>query len=289
MRRVYIVIAAASVAAIILAGCAAAGADAGTGGSNGADAPQDDGTVTVSVSGTRISVSLSGASGDNWLWAWLYTADEWNLDDPETILAAGSQQISDGTASFVLKESDGSFGYTEVEWQGTGGSTYDLYFMTALESGGPLDEGMKTTADMPVSITMDGDKTVDVAMVDYVPTTGTLTVTLSGAVAENGKLFAVAVWDEGDGPWANEPIDGTFEDATITAGTATVQIVPWVGMQAATQYDVFIFIFMDQRPEGPVPGEDMLYKGEPVAWWVDGDRTMLPEYGDFEVIPEPQP
>ncbi len=117
------------------------------------------------------------------------------------------------------------------------------------------------------------------------PTTGTLTVTLSGAADQNGKLLAVGIWDKDDGPWANEPIEGTFGDATITAGTATVQIEPWDGMEAATQYDVFIFIFMESGGP-PQPGTDLLYKGGPIAWLVDGDRTIPAEYDDFEDFEE---
>ncbi len=286
MKRLHTLLAVAGVAALVLAGCPGVGVDTGTDtgtGGNGGDPSPDDGTVTV---------SLSGAMGEeNHLWAWLYRAGEWNLDDPQTVVAAGSQQIEDGSASFVLKNSDGSYGYTADEWVGTGGAAYDLYVMIMGESGEPLPEGMKTTADLPMSITIDGDRDVDLAydaMVDYVPTTGTLTVTLSGAAAQNGKLLAVGIWDEGDGPWANPPIDGTLQAETIAAGTATVHIdTTDTDMDAATPYDVFIFIFMEVKEGPPEPGTDLLYKNAPVAWWVDGDRTMLPEYDDFGVIPLP--
>lgn len=277
MRRLYIVLVAICIAALLAGGCDSTGA-----GSDGNGDPVQDGTVTVSLSGA------SAIDGQH-LWGWLYAADEWNLDSGEKVLAGGTQPISGGSASFVLKQSDGNWGYTDAPWSGTGGSSYDLYIITASEGGEPL-ETSRITADWPEKVTIDGDTSVELSygtMVAYEPTTGTLTVILTGAEARNGKIFAAGVWAEGGGPWESEAIAADVD--TIASGTATVEIEPWETMVAGTEYDVFMLILMEERAEGPEPGEDYVYQGQsdayPVPWYVDGPRTMRPEYAGFVVIP----
>lgn len=243
-----------------------------------------DGTATVSLSGA------SEVDGEH-LWVWLYAGDEWNIDSPETVLAAGSQEISGGTASFVLKESDENWGYTSDEWSGTGGNSYDLYIMTAPEDGEPT-ETSKIAAEYPLEVTIDGNESVEVAystMAAYEPTTGTLTVTLEGAEEQNGELLTVGVWPKGDHPAEDEPL--AHGSTAIDSGTATVSIEPWdsPAQEAGTEYGVFIFITLEDRGDnGPAPGTDYVYKThtDPVPWYVYGDRTMLPHYDDFVIIPE---
>jgi len=264
-------------AALLFGACESTGADSDNGGA--------DGTVTVSLSGA------SEVDGEH-LWVWLYAGDEWNIDSPETVLAAGSQVISGGTASFVLNESDENWGYTSAEWSGTGGASYDLYIMTAPETGEPSGTS-KTAADYPLSVTIDGNESVEVAystMTVYEPTTGTLTVTLEGATGHDGEILAIGVFAEGEHPANDEPL--AHGSTAIASGTATVSVEPgdWaVTMEAGTEYGVFILITMEDRGDaGPTPGTDYIYKThtDPVPWYVYGDRTMLPHYDDFVIIPE---
>lgn len=118
-------------------------------------------------------------------------------------------------------------------------------------------------------------------------TTGTLTVTLSGAEEQNDQTLVAGVWEEGDHPADTPPIEGTAKTDTIASGAATVAIPPWDGMEAGTRYDVFIFIFTEGRSSGaPEPGKDYVYEStSAVPWIVDGDRTIDTAYEDYIVIP----
>jgi hypothetical protein len=283
-------------AAFVAVGCDSAGAGGGGGGD---DTTIDGGTVTVTAENDRtVTVALSGASGTDGdhLWAWLYGEDEWNTDSKETILAAGSQLISGGSASFVLNESDGNWGYTDIEWSGETDMTYDMMIFTGSADAQPTDiSTISEDHPIPVSIiTVTGNTNVKVSeMVTYAPTTGALTVILTGtgvvpdSVDVKGKDLVVGVFPEDGHPAEDEPL--TYNSATIDeTGTATITISPWDGMTAATQYDVFIIIFMEDRgEEGPQPGEDYIYKThtEGVPWYVYGDRTMRPADDDFILIP----
>lgn len=117
-------------------------------------------------------------------------------------------------------------------------------------------------------------------------TTGTLTVTLSGAEAQNGQTLLAGVWEEGIHPADSPPIEGTAKTDTIASGTATVTIPPWDGMKVGARYDVFILIYIDHTDGEPQPGIDYVYKStSAIPWTVDGDRTIDTAYGDYIVIP----
>lgn len=117
-------------------------------------------------------------------------------------------------------------------------------------------------------------------------TTGTLTVTLSGADAQDGETLVAGVWEEGDHPADTPPIEGTAKTDTIASGAATVAIPPWDGMEAGTRYDVFIFIYVDHTDGEPRPDTDYVYEStSAVPWIVDGDRTIDTAYEDYIVIP----
>jgi hypothetical protein len=244
--------------------------------------------VNVEIQDGGVTVSLSGAEAANGetLSIWVYEKDEWNVDSPDTVLAAGSGTISDGSVSCILKQSDGSFGYTTETWEGSGGTEYDLYIMTDNDAG----TNTKIYSPYPLTVLVDGDTTESIAygsMQEYVPTTGTLTVTLSGAEAQDGETLVAGVWEEGGHPADAPPITGAEATSSISSGTAEVTILPWDGMVAETQYDVFIFIFTEGRSDGaPEPGKDYVYKStSAVPWYVDSDRTMRPAYEDFILIP----
>ena len=58
-------------------------------------------------------------------------------------------------------------------------------------------------------------------------------------------------------------------------------------MEVGTEYDVFMFIYIGRDEGPPAPGTDLMHDISPVPWSVFGNRTMLPEYGDFSIIPDP--
>ncbi|TVR70348.1 MAG: hypothetical protein EA427_06020 [Spirochaetaceae bacterium] len=238
--------------------------------------PQD-GTMTVFFSGT-----YSGT--DEYLWCRLYQYEEWNMDHPPAVLAAGSALITSNT-TFTLRTANESFGYTDTVWTGTGGAQYDMYVQTGDVNGTPSAEATERFGYYPVRPFINGNTTQEVDhLVGYSTGSGQLTVTLSGAAVHSGKPFGVGVFgtfgDEGPG-------DEVMIEAAAIGADGTAEIAfgafspPW-----DSRYYVVLSIFLEGNPEtDPIAGDgDLIYKITPIPWHVNGGRHMRPAYADFRLF-----
>lgn len=283
MKRLYSVIAAIGIVALLLGGCDSTGADSG-----GSDA--DDGTVTVSLSGA------TDLTGDLFA-VFLYAHDEHSIHTAGRLLAVNYATIgASGNVDLILKQDDGNWGPTGTNFVGTAGTTYDLYIYTDSEDDGTL-EGTDDyepatsfrsyrTVNYPRTVTIDGDQTVSVArdaMVDY--TGGTVTVTLSDAGEHDGKMFFYGIFLSGADPGADDVV--AYAEKMIAEGSADgtevrarfEEMVPWYAVDG-TSYDLYAFIDMDEsgHSDGPTDG-DLAYQ---LTFTVNGDTTIPTTLADYE-------
>ena len=252
--------------------------------------------LTGCFGAVTISLSNAGPADGETLYAYAYEAGEWIVDMPEYVVGAGSATIADGTAEFVLTDSIDAETWepTGNDWTATGGENYDLYIYTYPADGGApasamLDPWKKTVA-------VDGDTTVAVDYADfieYTPTGGTLTVSISGAQEQAGKTLFFDVYESPSDPAVDDRL--AFGEAVIPTG-GSVSIVAqeellaaqgtqnWPGV-AEGDYDVYIFIDVDDSgsESGPTDG-DLLYKVAPITYWQYGDKAMPTRYEDYETV-----
>lgn len=240
--------------------------------------PVEDGTMTVFFNGT-----YSGP--DEYLWCRLYQFEEWNIDHPSTMLAAGSARIASNT-TLTLKTANENFGYTDTTWIGTGGRQYDMYIQTGNIDGTPSAAGTGRFGFYPVRPYVNGNTTQEVGeLVSYSVDYGKLTVTLSGAAVHSGKTFGVGIFGTfGDGG----PGDEVMTDAkVITAdGKAVIDFETFVTPRDS-EYYVVMTIFLEGTPAGgPIAG-DLIYKITPIPWYVNWNRHMRPAFKDFVLFQGP--
>ena len=283
-------------AAVALTGCFGAGV-----------VPEDDdetdgtGETTASNGTVTLSLSNAGPAGGETLYAYAYEAGEWIVDMPEYVVGAGSATIADGTAEFVLTDSidANTWEPTGDDWTATGGANYDLYIYTyaPAEPGAPDPPPMSLVLDpWPKTVAVDGDTTVAVDYIDfdsYTPTSGTLTVSVSGAQEQAGKTLYVAVFQAPSDPEADSPVAQEFmvipDDGTVTKTVQYLELdsmnpVDWYG-DAEGDYDVYIFIDVDGSGSeaGPTDG-DLIYDVAPITYWQYGDKVMPTRYEDYETV-----
>lgn len=131
------------------------------------EAGASDGKVTVSLTN-------HGGGADNYFYTYLYASGETDTGE-SNVLACNFEEIGgDNTASFVLEEEDTSTADNWVpngiQWIGTGGTSYDLYIYTDADDNEPDGDNEQKTDPFPITITIDGDQTVEIdytEMVDY--------------------------------------------------------------------------------------------------------------------------
>ena len=138
-----------------------------------------DPAVTASNGKVTVSLTNHGGGADDYLYAYVYASGETDTDPPENVIAFKSEQIVGGTASFILEEAALGGGYvvaSGTQWIGSGGTSYDLYVYTDTVDNQPsVQDNLETeqkTDPFPISITIDGDQTVEIDytdMVEYIP------------------------------------------------------------------------------------------------------------------------
>ncbi len=126
----------------------------------------------------KITVSLTGASAADTqgLYAFLFADGETVFDNPALLIATNQIEISGGTASFTLEESDGSTWFGNgTEWIGTGGTGYDLYIYIDGNVDGdndpetndpPATPAPRHAASYPVDLSVDASETLDISYDD---------------------------------------------------------------------------------------------------------------------------
>ncbi len=292
LTRLMLVLVIVLFTVIALSGCSILGLLSGDDSSDSSVAAEDNsedsgdspapGTITVTLTGA------SAAEGD-YFYVLAYETGEWRIDMPAYVRGAGQAAIASGSATFVLKDSiDGDWMPVGETWNADAGAVYDIYGYLLSSSAGDM---VSVLDPWPLTLAaIDGDKSVNIDFTDlqsYVPTSGTLTLTISGATDYAGKTLYIGVLNPGDDPLTVEPIaDGS---ATIASdGTAEILAVtvPTGGTWSGTgddEYDVYAFIDMNGNGEsgGPDVG-DMVYDPAPVTYWQYGDKEMPTEASDYE-------
>lgn len=232
------------------------GSDDGGGGGGESD---KDGIVTI---------SLTGAAEKN----------DWELGvavveeggHPETDLLAGdSVLITSGTAEFT----------TAGDWQGSGGTTYDVYMLIQEVWGAPA-EGDLLYCEFPYTYTQNGDLSISLTYgEDFggglgVQLTGFVHSELPGTTPDGEYVFSAWVYvagTDGEDLLEAEYLLGTSGYKSIDAGVAEVQVMThagnfepgsdlWVGDQDES-YDVYYQI------DGPDDG----------IWWTPPSGSNFPE------------
>jgi hypothetical protein len=142
-----------------------------------------------------------------------------------------------------------------------------------------------------MTVTIDGDQTVTIDyadMVDY--TGGTVTVSISGAGAHEGRILTVAIFMKGVVPGASvEPL--ALNEGAIVGGEATLllhnvdQTATFYDIDGK-EYDVYAFIDVDDNGE-PSTG-DLSYKGMgPYSYTQDGDQVPSMPFAEYSVLTIP--
>jgi hypothetical protein len=244
-----------------------------------------DGTVTVSLSGAT-------AADGELLVAYAYDAGEIAISDPSRIRGVEYVEISGGTASVVLKESDGDWGPTSTEWVATAGESYDIYaYTTSDDTDLSYVTGSRVDADYPTVATIDGDHSVSVSYADMVA--NFFAADLSGATDHVGEDFVVGVFPRGAEPGSEPDPMLAMAKCTVGAEGAAYVVVQdvnggaWEGT-SATDYDVYMFIDLDSN-EWPGPGDWHYYDpdapgdpGDPYQYTQSGNEYVETDYGEGE-------
>lgn len=260
-----------------------------------------------SPSSGTVSVSVSNADDTHTLFAFLYAAGEKSIYNDEKMLACNYIDVSGGTASVVLKTTDGNATPTASNWVGTAGSTYDLYVYCDCNADGddePATTGAGTQARRmsayPYQVTIDGNQAITTSfdqMVAYTGGTCTIQVTDSGSTLGVSDIMFFGIFRHGADPSVDDAVaycdDAPFGATTAfetDAITAKAESTPtWYGVDG-TMYDVYVFIDLggtnNGSDDGPQAG-DYYYS---VQYTQDGNETITPSYnntdgGDFEVFP----
>lgn len=248
--------------------------------------PAADGTVTVQLSGA------AALDGDG-LFAFLYAAGEHSIYTADRLLACNvGTLVADGLATIVLKVDDGDFSPAATNWVGTGGTSYDVYIATDDNADTDDEPATSTRAyrpvNFPMSVTINGDQTINLAYSDLVAYTGgTLNITVTGGADDDVMFFGV--FRDGADPDTDDPV-GFCEDA-ISAGSTTgpVQAISdedtdpdtvWYGVDGTT-YNVYVFVDVGNvhngSSDGPQTG-DRVYQFD---YTQDGNKTQTVALADF--------
>ena len=269
------------IALVFLFGCSNLGIPTGD------NATPDNGDTTP-LPGS-ITVTLTGASEaeGNYFYVLAYEAGEWRINMASYVVGAGKSGIASGSASCTLKNS------IDVDWNPTGetlissgGAVLDIYVYLL---SGATGEMLSVHSLWPTTLeAIDGDKTVSVdfaQFVDYVPTDGTLTWSLSGGAQYIGKTLYIGVVEKGVDPTTPLADGGAIISADGTA-VVLAQIVPDGGTWTGTgdqEYDVYAFIDMDGTGnESGLTSGDLLYSPAPITYWQYGDAEMPTIGADYE-------
>ena len=252
---------------------------------------QDDGTDDGAepTDGT-VTVSLSGATAANgeYLVAYAYDAGETTVGDPSRVRGIDYVEISGGSASAVLKESDGAWMPTLTDWTATAGESYDVYaYTTSDDTNLAYASGSRVAADYPIVATIDGDQTVSLAYGDMA--VNFFAADLYSATDHAGEDFVVGVFPRDEDP-GSEP-DPMLAMATCTVAPdggayVVVQDVDggvWEGT-TGEEYDVYMFIDLDSN-EWPGPGDWHYDSGnqnpeDPYQYEQSGNEYVLTDYGE---------
>lgn len=239
-----------------------------------------------------VTVALTGAAevNGNILYAFAYDKGEWRINMAPYVRGAGQASIASGTAQCVLKDSvDTNWEPAGESWTASAGAEYDLYVYVLDASTGDMVSIIEPWPTTPGAI--DGNKTVTVdysQLTAYAPTSGTLSVGLTGASEYAGKTIYIGVLPRGVDPMANEPLaDGSAVISPQGTASMTAQTVPgggnWIGSGDA-EYDVYAFIDMDGNGEANGPNNgDLLHSPAPVIYWQYGDAVMPTLASDYLV------
>ena len=191
------------------------------------DAEPSDGTVTVSLSGAT-------AANGEYLVAYAYDAGETTIGDPSRVRGVDYVEISGGSASVVLKESDGAWMPTLTDWTATAGESYDVYaYTTSDDTNLAYASGSRVAADYPIVATIDGDQTVSLAYGDMA--VNFFAADLYSATDHAGEDFVVGVFPRGRTligvpiqcwPWqpvrSHPTVGPTWSSRTSTAASGKV-------------------------------------------------------------------
>lgn len=260
-----------------------------------------------SPSSGTVSVSVSDADNTHTLFAFLYDAGEKSIDNNEKMLACNYIDVSGGTASVVLKTTDGNATPTATNWVGTAGTSYDLYVYCDCDADGdeePATTGAGTQARRmsayPYRVTIDGNQNISTSfgqMVAYTGGTCTIQVTDTGSTLGGSDIMFFGIFRHGADPSVDDAVaycDDAFFGATTAFETdeitAKAEGTPtWYGVDGTT-YDVYVFIDFDGANSGSDDGPQAGDYWYSTQYTQDGDQMITPNYnstdgGDFEPFP----
>lgn len=237
--------------------------------SSSSDDPPTGGTVTVQLTGA------TDLNGDG-MSAFLYSAGEHSIYTPGKLLVCNGGTVASGTA-------------------------YDIYIGTDRNADG--DDQPATTggigggeayraANYPMTFTLNGSKTIDLAFGDLVEYTGgTLSVSVSGATDDVGEEMFFGVFLAVANPETDDSI--AYGAATVDAGGGAKDTADqegggdWYGVDG-TSHDLYVFIDRDGTgTDGPTSG-DLTYEE---TYTQSGTKTVTLDAGggtgtgDFTVFP----
>ncbi len=207
-----------------------------------------DGTATVTLS------NASAANGQNF-WAFV-SKQGTNYYLIDNLVAVNMVTISNGSASFVLKQPDKDWMPTTTDWTGTGGISYDIYIFTDADSNYMPDKmSVEKVNEYPGTLTIDGNTTLNVdysTLNDYNPQDGGVTVSASGLSTHNGDTLLMAVFDSDSVPPNDNPY--AVGSAVISNGSATAKAYNFntpTTLWTGTGGDIYnLYIFIDKDNSG---------------------------------------
>ncbi len=250
------------------------------------------GNDTSAENGT-VSVTLTNAPNDEPVAAFLYAENEPAINTESKVLAVNYSTVAGGTASFVLEGPAAGWSPNGTTWYGSGGTSYDIYVYT--DDNVDTDDEPATTPTskgtdpFPMTVTIDGNQTVNIDytdMVDY--TGGTVTVEVSGAVAHYNHHLIAAVLTNGTTPGPDVDPLAFYEETIDDSGNASVTVEypdggDFYGIDG-TIYDIYAFIDInaDGTPGRDEPSTgDYLYQGlMPHTYTQSGNETLITTYAD---------